>query len=162
MTKFILLITLNLVTPKAAAKREPLFNQGTLKGEVSLYCRPPVWLVWNQLYDNWKFCFYLQKRLIQTGQTGGQLYSDTSPFSVPRFNKLASGPSWWVYKVFVLRILFVPSFTSWIKKGKETFFVKSIQSFFFHPWNFCRKTWLVSNLRLPLHFRFQICDLALY
>jgi hypothetical protein len=27
--------------------------------------------------------FYLQSRLIQTGQTGGQLFSDTSPFSVP-------------------------------------------------------------------------------
>jgi len=25
-------------------------NQGILKGEVSLYCWPPVWLVWNQLY----------------------------------------------------------------------------------------------------------------
>jgi hypothetical protein len=25
------------------------------------------------------FCFYLQNRLIQTSQTGGQLYSDTSP-----------------------------------------------------------------------------------
>jgi hypothetical protein len=29
------------------------------------------------------FCFYLQNRLIQTVQTGGQLYNDTSPFSVP-------------------------------------------------------------------------------
>jgi hypothetical protein len=29
------------------------------------------------------FVFYLQNRFIQTGQTGGQLYSDTSPFSVP-------------------------------------------------------------------------------
>jgi hypothetical protein len=29
------------------------------------------------------FCFYLQNRLIPTGQTGGQLYIDTSPFSVP-------------------------------------------------------------------------------
>jgi hypothetical protein len=29
------------------------------------------------------FCFYLQNRLIQTGQTGGQWYSDTSPFSIP-------------------------------------------------------------------------------
>jgi hypothetical protein len=29
------------------------------------------------------FCFYLQNRLIQTDQTGGQQYSDTSPFSVP-------------------------------------------------------------------------------
>jgi hypothetical protein len=29
------------------------------------------------------FCFYLQNRLNQTGQTGGQRYSDTSPFSIP-------------------------------------------------------------------------------
>jgi hypothetical protein len=29
------------------------------------------------------FCFYLQKILIQTSQTGGQWYSDTSPFSIP-------------------------------------------------------------------------------
>jgi hypothetical protein len=29
------------------------------------------------------FCFYLQNRLIQTSQTGGQWYSDTSPFSTP-------------------------------------------------------------------------------
>jgi hypothetical protein len=26
----------------------------------------------------------LQNRLIQTSQTGGQQYSDTSPFSIPR------------------------------------------------------------------------------
>ena len=52
------------------------FRQGILKGEVSLYHWPPVWLVWNQLYDNWQF--YLQNRLIQTNQTGGQQYSDTS------------------------------------------------------------------------------------
>jgi hypothetical protein len=29
------------------------------------------------------FCFYLENRLIQTIQTGGQQYSDTSPFSIP-------------------------------------------------------------------------------
>ncbi len=29
------------------------------------------------------FCFYLQNRLIQTSQTGGQRYSDISPFSIP-------------------------------------------------------------------------------
>jgi hypothetical protein len=29
------------------------------------------------------FCFYFQNRLIQTSQTGGQRYSDTSPFSIP-------------------------------------------------------------------------------
>jgi hypothetical protein len=34
------------------------------------------------------FC-YLQNRLIQTSQTGGQQYSDTSPFSIPW-----SSPAW--------------------------------------------------------------------
>jgi hypothetical protein len=29
------------------------------------------------------FCFYLQNRLIQASQTGGQQYSDTSHFSIP-------------------------------------------------------------------------------
>ncbi len=29
------------------------------------------------------FWFYLQNRLFQTSQTGGQQYSDTSPFSIP-------------------------------------------------------------------------------
>jgi hypothetical protein len=29
------------------------------------------------------FYFYLQNRLIQTSQTGGKQYSDTSPFSIP-------------------------------------------------------------------------------
>ncbi len=29
------------------------------------------------------FCFYLQNRLVQTSQTGGQQYSDTSAFSIP-------------------------------------------------------------------------------
>jgi len=32
------------------------------------------------------FCFYLQNRLFQTSQTGGQQYSDTSPFSIPCLN----------------------------------------------------------------------------
>jgi hypothetical protein len=34
------------------------------------------------------FCFYLQNRLIQTSQTGGQWYSDTFPFSIPCFDIL--------------------------------------------------------------------------
>ncbi len=55
--------------------------QGILKGEVSLYCWPPVLLVWNQTTDN--FCFYLQNRLIKTRQTGSQWYSDTFHFSIP-------------------------------------------------------------------------------
>ncbi len=36
-----------------------------------------------------KFCFYLQNRLIQDSQTGGQCYSDTSPFSILCLNALA-------------------------------------------------------------------------
>ncbi len=65
-------------------------RQGILKVKVSLYHWPPVWLVWNQLYDNWQFMFYLQNRLIQTSQTGGQQYSDTSPFSIPWLRKVSS------------------------------------------------------------------------
>ena len=34
------------------------------------------------------FCFYLQNRLIQTSRTGGQQYSDTSPFSIPWYRPL--------------------------------------------------------------------------
>jgi hypothetical protein len=33
-----------------------------------------------------KFCFYLQNILIQTSETGGQWYSDTSPLSIPCFD----------------------------------------------------------------------------
>ncbi len=29
------------------------------------------------------FCFYIQNKLIQTSQAGGQWYSDYSPFSIP-------------------------------------------------------------------------------
>ncbi len=34
------------------------------------------------------FCFYLQNRLIQTSQTGGQWYNDTSPLSIPCSNSM--------------------------------------------------------------------------
>jgi hypothetical protein len=60
---------------------------GILKGEVSLYHWPPAWLVWNQLYDSWQFLFLFAKQSIPN-QTGGQWYSDTSPFSIPWFNYL--------------------------------------------------------------------------
>jgi hypothetical protein len=36
------------------------------------------------------FCFYLQTILIQTSQTGGQCYSDTSPFSIPELTYLST------------------------------------------------------------------------
>jgi hypothetical protein len=37
------------------------------------------------------FGFYLQNRLIQTRQTGGQWYSDTSPFSIPWIDRKKFG-----------------------------------------------------------------------
>jgi len=43
-----------------AQKRK--LQQGILKGEVSLYCWPPVWLVWNQLYEYWQFSFLFAKQ----------------------------------------------------------------------------------------------------
>jgi hypothetical protein len=39
--------------------------QGILKGEVWLYCWPPVKLVWNQLYDNLQFLFLFAKQAYQ-------------------------------------------------------------------------------------------------
>jgi len=42
------------------------------------------------------FCSYLQNIVIQTGQAGGQWYSDTSPFSIPwicqQFTKMRVAP----------------------------------------------------------------------
>ncbi len=38
------------------------------------------------------FGLYLQNRLIQTSQTGGQQYSDTPPFSIPWRNNSLTGP----------------------------------------------------------------------
>ncbi len=59
--------------------RDKNSNQGILKREVSLYHWPPVWLVWNRLYDNLHL-FYFQNRQIQTSLTGGQGYSNTYLF----------------------------------------------------------------------------------
>ncbi len=43
------------------------------------------------------FCFYLQNRLIQTSKTGGQWYSDTSPFSIPwPYNQVVKVGEGWV------------------------------------------------------------------
>jgi hypothetical protein len=39
------------------------------------------------------FSFHLQNRLIQSSQTGGHLYSDTSPFSIPCFFTSLRPPS---------------------------------------------------------------------
>jgi len=54
-------------------------NQGILKGEVLTSFFGLFVISW-MTTDN--FCFYSQDRLFKTSQTGGQRYSDTSPFSI--------------------------------------------------------------------------------
>jgi hypothetical protein len=39
-------------------------------------------------------CFYFQNQLIQTSQTGGQQYSDTSPFRIPWLDHCGSDCQW--------------------------------------------------------------------
>ncbi len=58
-------------------------NQGILEGEVSLYRWSPVWLVWISLFCNKNKNCQLSYSWFQTSQTGGEWYSDTSPFSIP-------------------------------------------------------------------------------
>jgi hypothetical protein len=87
-------------------------------------------LVWNQLYDDWQFCFYLQNRLIRTNQTGGQWYNDTSPFSIPCFKirrqsqnkdrKIILSLLWISTQVFVLLAEANPSV------GLQNFFRKNL------------------------------------
>jgi hypothetical protein len=58
------------------------------------------------------FCFYLQNRLIQTSQTGGQWYSDTSPFSIP-----------WLLKI-IGRCLLRRFYTGQVSSGKNASFYR--------------------------------------
>ncbi len=46
----------NKIFGSSSVSRRSALHQGILKGEVSLYHWPPVWLVWNQLYDDWHEC----------------------------------------------------------------------------------------------------------
>jgi hypothetical protein len=59
------------------------FVQGILKG--NYHCTVDLRFDWFGISCTKadKFCFDLQNRLIQTSQTGGQQYSDTSLFSIP-------------------------------------------------------------------------------
>ncbi len=58
-------------------------SQGILKGVVSMYHWPPVWLVGISRFANKNKNCQLSYSWFQTSQTGGQQYSDPSPFSVP-------------------------------------------------------------------------------
>jgi hypothetical protein len=116
------------------------FSQGILKGEY--HCTIDLLFDWFGIScmttDN--FCFYLQNRLIQTSWTGGQWYSDTSPFSIPCFSlSLLSWPlkglvratwhTWsWLWCALVTQvkifIRYVPiCFTPWCRFNKDVVFV---------------------------------------
>jgi hypothetical protein len=67
---------------------------GNTKGGMKYHCTVGLLFDWFGIIcmttDN--CCFYLQNRLIQTTQTGGQWYSDTSPLVFPDWSlKNASG-----------------------------------------------------------------------
>ncbi len=57
-----------------------------LKGEVSLYHWPPVWLVWNQLYCNWQFLFLFAKQTNPNQSNRRSIVQWYFPFSIPWFN----------------------------------------------------------------------------
>ena len=69
---------------------QQIIGQGTgnTKGGEEYHCTVDLLFDWfgisSMRTDN--FRFYLQDRLIQTSQTGGQWNSDTSPFSTPCMN----------------------------------------------------------------------------
>jgi hypothetical protein len=76
--------TLNL------AMMRRMFYQGIIKGEY--HCTVDLLFDWFGIscMTTDIFCFYLQNRLIQTSQTGGQQYNDTSTFSIPWFYHYAT------------------------------------------------------------------------
>ncbi len=65
-----------------------VWKQGILKGEY--HCTVDLLFDWFGISCRTTdiFCFYFQNRLIQTSQTGGQWYSDPSPFRIP----------WWKHR----------------------------------------------------------------
>ncbi len=61
-----------------------LLNPGNAKGgSITVLLTSCLTGLESAVWHLTSFCFHLQNRLIQTSQTGGQQYSDTSPFSIP-------------------------------------------------------------------------------
>jgi hypothetical protein len=66
-------------------------TQGILKGEISLYHWPPVWLVWISLFCIVS-CHTADSKPVKQ-EVNGQWYSDTFPFSIPWLPS-RKGPDW--------------------------------------------------------------------
>jgi len=67
-------------------------------------------VVWQHPMTTDNVCIYLQNRLIHTSQTGGQWYSDTSPFSIPWLGlsvliEFAYGAIFWLTTIWVKTVL---------------------------------------------------------
>ncbi len=77
-------------------------RQGILKGEVSLYCWPDWFGISCMTADNFCFLFAKQTNTNQSN-TGGQWYSDTSPFSIP-----------WIRNLFIGVYGLVRSYLKWL------------------------------------------------
>jgi hypothetical protein len=75
-------------------------TQGKLKGKVSLYHWPPVWLVWNRLYANWQFLFLFVKQTNPNQSNRRSMVQYTSPFSIPCLISLGAFPWANVIKLF--------------------------------------------------------------
>ncbi len=122
-----------------------IYLQRILKGEVSLYHWPPVWLVWNQLYGNWQFWFLSAKQTNpnqSNRRTTGQWYF---PFSIP----------WYLYLHLICSIGLI---MSWTNPGldepipsdfERTDMMTSTLN------EHCSRFWIIS-LKLHLHKRFVV------
>ncbi len=67
---------------KADVTAACILMQGILKGEVSLYHWPPVWLVRNQLYDYWQFLFIFSKQTNPNQSNRRSMVQWYFPFSI--------------------------------------------------------------------------------
>ncbi len=76
-------ITAEIVIILSVTALNRQLSQGILKGEVSLYHWPPVWLVWNQLYDHWQFLFLFSKQTNPNQSNRGSTVQWYFPFSIP-------------------------------------------------------------------------------
>jgi hypothetical protein len=79
------LVEQSTINPKFGGSNPGLksLGQGILKGEVSLYHWPPVWLVRISPFSNKNKNCQLSYSWFLTSETGGPWYSDTSHFSIP-------------------------------------------------------------------------------
>jgi len=96
------LLAAKLITTWMTKKRN--FEQEILKGEVSPYYWPPVWLVWNQLFENWNFLFLFAKQTNSNQSNRRSMVQWYFLFSIPCFESLTSFVAWSLIKCFLFWI----------------------------------------------------------